>query len=204
MLLVLALVGSAAIGGVVVATQPPAQQQTAQQAPTQASQDTAYLRLVHAAPGLAMVDISLDGQQVASGVDYGAVSGYQAVPAGTYNVTVTAAGTDIVLLEDSLTIDPGTAVTVAATGGTGTTDAQLNVYEDDALEPGEGQAAVRVLHLSPDAGAVDVVAVGSGQPATATATAAGTETTAGTATGTAAGTATGTAAGTATGTAAGT
>ena len=51
----------------------------------------------------------------------------------------------------------GGAYTVAAVGLVADDSLTAQVYEDDLRDPASGDAKVRVVHASPDAGPVDVV-----------------------------------------------
>jgi hypothetical protein len=172
---------------------------TAQEAPEDGSQNenvttpddkqnTSYLRVAHAAPGVGAVDVYVDNESVESNVAFGEASEYQAVAGGAHNVTLTRPGQrDAVVFEGTVTLEPRSANTLAASGQvqTGVDDVlddaenestlpdgaenetvqdenstmaavQPVLYRDDALEPEEGQAALSIIHLSPDAEAIDV------------------------------------------------
>jgi hypothetical protein len=124
-------------------------------------QNASYLRVVHASPDAPAVDIYVDNESVLTGVEFGDTSEYLTLPGGSYNVTVTVADDpDNVVFQGPVTLDPRSANTVAATGqvteGANTTFLPV-LYRDDAAEPEDENAALSVLHLSPDAPAVDVV-----------------------------------------------
>ncbi|QDX41585.1 DUF4397 domain-containing protein [Salarchaeum sp. JOR-1] len=127
---------------------------------TDTAQNAAYLSVAHASPDAPAVDVYVDNESVLEEVSFGDVSDYLEVTAGTYNVTITVAGDrDAVVFEGDVTLERGSAVTVAASGEVSenaTTAFAPRVYEDDALTPGEDSAAIRVVHLSPDAPTVDV------------------------------------------------
>lgn len=129
------------------------------------SQDTSYLRVAHASPDAPAVDVYLNNESALTNVSFGAVSEYQQLPAGTYNVTVTAAGDrEAVVFDGNLSVEPREAVTVAATGeitDNATTAFEPVVYSDDALTPDENTSAVSVVHLVPDAPTVDVTVAGT-------------------------------------------
>ncbi len=104
--------------------------------------DTGMLRLAHLSPDTPSVDVYVDSVSstdtgiVLTGVGYGTVSGYQSVPAGTYTVSMRSAGapaTSAPVLSTTVTVDPGTAFTVAGVG----TFAQLGltVLDDDLTPP---------------------------------------------------------------------
>jgi hypothetical protein len=181
-LLAVTLLGSL-VGGVVVAQQVPTDD-------TDQTQESTYLRVVHASPDAPAVDVYVDNESTLTDVSFGAVSEYLSLDAGSYNVTITAAGDrEAVVFEGNVTLDPRTVTTLAASGevgeiatdgenvtdgenatdgenvtdGENATDGE-NVtepfapvlYEDDALRPAANDSAISVVHLSPDAPAVDV------------------------------------------------
>lgn len=125
------------------------------------SQDTSYLRVVHASPDAPAVDVRVENQTVLANVSFGTVSDYLSLPAGTYNVSILANGTETAVFDGAVTVQPRTVTTVAASGevsedaGTGFAPVLL---ADDALTPGANSSALSVVHLSPDAPTVDVTA----------------------------------------------
>ncbi|MFD1645337.1 DUF4397 domain-containing protein [Haloarchaeobius litoreus] len=127
----------------------------------QASQDqnTSYLRVAHASPDAPAVDVRVDNETVLSNVSFGTVSDYLTMSAGTYNVSILANGTDTAVFDSEVTIEPRTVTTVAASGEvtqSGNTSFAAVFFDDDAFTPGENRSALSVVHLSPDAPAVDV------------------------------------------------
>ena len=142
------------------------------------TQSTSHLRVAHAAPGGGPVDVYVDNQSVASNVPFGAVGDYLALEAGNHTVTVTAVGVrDAVVFNETVDLEARSVTTVAATlNGSDTENASVvpQAYTDDARTPADGEAALRLVHLSPNAPAVDIVAVGDG--ATDNETEAGNET----------------------------
>ena len=125
------------------------------------TQQTSYLRVAHFSPDAPAVNVTLGNETVASGAEFGNVTDYVSVPAGTHNVTITAEGEPSnVLFEGNVTMEPRMVATVSASGEFTTdsdTEFQPVVFEDDAWEPEDDMAAVSVVHLAPDAGSVDVV-----------------------------------------------
>jgi len=134
---------------------------SAQQETTTQTQDTSYLRVAHMSPDAPAVDVMIDNETVVEGAQFGNVTGYLTLPAGTYNATIAVADqSSNVLFEGNLTLEPRTVATLAASGefSTGSsTDFEPVLFEDDAWEPNNDSAAVSLVHLSPDAPAVDVV-----------------------------------------------
>ncbi|PSQ24873.1 hypothetical protein BRD06_07335 [Halobacteriales archaeon QS_9_67_15] len=125
------------------------------------TQQTSSLRVAHFSPDAPAVNVTLGNETVASGAEFGNVTDYVSVPAGTHNVTITAEGQPSdVLFEGNVTMEPRMVATVSASGEFTTdsdTEFQPVVFEDDAWEPEDDMAAVSVVHLAPDAGSVDVV-----------------------------------------------
>jgi len=150
------LIGSMLAVGGVVGTQ--------QDADDPSTQDASYLRVVHASPDAPAVDVAVDNETVLSGVEFGTVSDYLTLSAGEYNVTIEASESGAVVFDDAVTLDPRSITTVAAAGEIGENATQPFEpirYDDNAYEPADGESAISVVHLSPDAPTVDVT-VGTG------------------------------------------
>ena len=89
---------------------------------------------------------------------YTTVSGYLSLPAGTQQVSVYATGeTTSPVIDTPVELAAGSAYTVAAVGLVADESLTAQVYEDDLRSPDSGNAKVRVVHASPDAGPVDVI-----------------------------------------------
>jgi hypothetical protein len=85
----------------------------------------------------------------------------QRLSAGTQQVTGYAAGdTTSPLIEASVELAAGGAYTVAAVELVAYDSLTAQVYEDDLRAPASGNAKVRVVHASPDAGPLDVLPCG--------------------------------------------
>jgi hypothetical protein len=132
----------------------------------------ASLRVAHFAPDVPAVDVFLKtpgaanaaGNRLLQNVTFPTATGYASVDAGSYDASVALAGTLTGVLDLAANLDAGTSTSVFATGLLGGTGAQalaLRAYADDRV-PVAGKAKVRVIHLSPDAPAVDVVVLGAG------------------------------------------
>jgi len=133
----------------------------------------ASLRVAHFAPDVPAVDVFLKspgaansaGNRLLQNVSFPAATAYSSVNAGTYDASAALAGTltGVVNLNGA-NLAGGTSTSVFATGLLGGTGAQalaLRAYVDDRT-PASGKAKVRVIHLSPDAPAVDVVVLAGG------------------------------------------
>jgi len=140
--------------------------------------DRAAIRVAHFSPNVPAVDVSLDDAGTTTSalalanVSFPTASAYAIVPAAAYDASVALASnpdTAVLTLKGaSFAANTSTSVfAVGLLGGTGTQALHLAAFADDRV-PVEGKAKVRVIHLSPDAPAVDVVALGSGGAIAAT------------------------------------
>lgn len=165
--LVVALVATSAIGiGLAVTDQGAFANQLDDEQDSETDvQQTSYLRVAHTSPDAPEVDVMVENESVLSSVPFGAVSDYLSLPAGTYNVSIVASeDTDAVVFDGNVTLDPRTSTTLAATGEiseSANTSFEPVAFNDDAVHPDDNQSAIRVVHLSPDAPAVDIT-VGNG------------------------------------------
>jgi hypothetical protein len=118
----------------------------------------AQVRVAHLAPDAPNVDVYVNGDPVLTDVAYTTVSGYLSLPAGTQQVTVYTTGeTTSPVIDTPVKLEAGGAYTVAAVGLVADESLTAQVYQDDLRSPDSGNAKVRVVHASPDAGPVDVV-----------------------------------------------
>jgi hypothetical protein len=120
----------------------------------------AKVRIVHASPDAPAVDVWVNGEVAISGLAFGEATDYVMLEGGDYDVAVTPAGgaaADAVI-EATLTLENGTAYTVAAVGQVANIEPLVLV--DNLGAPAMGKAHVRVVHASPDAPAVDVAVAG--------------------------------------------
>lgn len=120
----------------------------------------ATLRIVHASPGAPAIDVLVDGQPFATNVAFGAVTDYAAIPAGDYKVQVVATGqtADTAIIDMDVNAESGKAYIFAASKPLNEVEGKLFEVNLDAVD--EGKARARVIHLSPDAGDIDVVITG--------------------------------------------
>jgi hypothetical protein len=129
-------------------------------APAFAQNGQAQVRVAHLAPDAPNVDVYVNGEPVPAlqSVPYATISSYLPLPAGTQQVTVYAAGdTSSPVIDTPVDLAAGRAYTVAAVGLVADGSLTAQVYQDDLRAPSAGNAKVRVVHASPDAGPVDVV-----------------------------------------------
>ncbi len=125
-----------------------------------AAADMAFVRVVHASPGAGTVDVFVDGAPLLKSFTFGSITGYVSVPAGPHKIQVAPAGKGIgsSVITQTATVSAGVPYTVAAIG-TASTGFSLAAFADNNLV--SNMAKVRVYHLSPDVGAVNVAAGGS-------------------------------------------
>jgi len=131
--------------------------------PTAAAAEPGQLRVAHLSPDSPTVDIAVasvadPGTVIPlAGVGYGTVSAYRHLPAGTYTVSVRAAGDDPAVppaLSTTVEVSAGSARTVAAVGSFAAL--ALAVLDDDLTPPAAGSARIRVLAAAAGASTVDV------------------------------------------------
>lgn len=122
-------------------------------------------RVAHLSPDAPNIDVYVDGERVREGIPYGTVTDYRDLPPGTYTIQVVPAGEDPAeaVLEETVEagdVDSTLDGLLAVIGEVAAENQPLeSLFLDDDNSPVDsGTARVRVLHASPDAPAVDVVA----------------------------------------------
>ncbi|NGM70396.1 DUF4397 domain-containing protein [Natronolimnobius sp. AArcel1] len=130
--------------------------------PTDQPTDTGFrTRSAHLSPDAPTIDIYVDGERVREDISYGTVTDYRDLEPGTYSVQVVPTGEDPseAVLEETDEIDDADS-TLAVVGEVAAENQPLEALflDDDNSPVDPGTARVRVLHASPDAPAVDVVA----------------------------------------------
>jgi Domain of unknown function (DUF4397) len=116
----------------------------------------AFVRVVHASPDIGTADVFLDGKEVLSNFQFGTVTDYVTIPPGPHKVQIALIGKGIgaAVITQTLSVDPGMAYTVAALGAN-PGELSLKVFTDNNLLS-NGKAKLRVYHLSPGIGSVNV------------------------------------------------
>ena len=127
-------------------------------APVGAAEGDAHVRVLHGSPDAPSVDVYVDGTKVdaLSGLEFGDLTEYVALPGGTYAVKVCATADATVCPIDvpALAVSDDTKYTIAATNALASIAAQV-IAHDPA--PTAGKTQVRVVHFSADTPAVDVL-----------------------------------------------
>lgn len=123
----------------------------------------AAVRVIHASPDAPSVDVIVNddtANPVLSGVPYPAFSGYLALPPATYNFKVTPENNPgVVVIDADLELEAGTLYSVYATDVLSSITPLVLV---DDNRPIATEARVRILHLAPGAGAVDIYVTAPG------------------------------------------
>jgi hypothetical protein len=126
--------------------------------PVSAAEGDAHVRVLHGSPDAPSVDVYVNDTKVdaLSGLEFGDLSAYVAVPGGTYAIKVCATADATVCPIDvaALDIADDTQYTIAATNALASIEAQVLV---DDPSPVAGKAQARVVHFSADTPAVDVL-----------------------------------------------
>src|SRR5256884_6453657 len=119
-----------------------------------------FVRLVNASPDVGTVDVFVDGAKFLGNARFATVTDYLQLPAGHHNVQTALIGKGIGarVIVQRLSVQPGTAYTVAAIG-TKATGFSLQVFVDNNLMA-SGMAKVRVYQLSPGTGPLSIATGG--------------------------------------------
>ena len=121
----------------------------------------ACVNIVHASPDAPAVDIFVDGALAVENLAFGAATGWVALPAGEHQVQVAPTGeaADAAVIDANVELMADMAYEVAAVGPVAEITAAIFPVDLSVSEDAEN-AAVRVIHASPDAPAVDVAVKG--------------------------------------------
>ncbi|CAN5607160.1 DUF4397 domain-containing protein [soil metagenome] len=127
----------------------------------------ACVLVVHAVPGAPAVDVLLDGEVVASGLQFGQVTGYLPIPDGDHDLAIAAAGNsaDILATLTGVLLTSGNAVEVAAVGTPDAIQLIASSVDLSPIPPGTPgtplqNSRIRVVHAVPDAPAFNIAMVG--------------------------------------------
>src|SRR5215213_6574297 len=132
--------------------------------PVRAQEDVAEadatVRVIHASPGAPEVDVLIDGQPLLERVAYGTASEYLAITAEEHRLQIVPTGqtAEAAVVDETLDAAPGQAYLLAVYGLLN--DIGGDIYDVDLSEIEPGQARVRLINFSPDAGDVDLLETG--------------------------------------------
>lgn len=164
------LAGSACAGNppeIPVRTTTPSGSWTAPSAAEAANRDRALVRIVAAIPGSSRLDLFVERQKLASGLEYKTIVPYQEVPSGRPALRLRPAGLDTAdpLADETQQLRAGRHYTVVIMPGEeGGPAAAIRVFDDPMDVPENGRASLRIIHAAADAGRVDVHAQGRQDP----------------------------------------
>lgn len=130
------------------------------QAGTASAWSKAYVRVVHASPGAGTVDVYVDGSKLLHDFTFGSVTDYVPVTAGSHRIEVApdGKGRGASVIDVTVSLEGGAYYTAAALG-TKSSGFSLKAFADNNSVP-DAKAKVRVYHLSPNTGPVDVAVGG--------------------------------------------
>lgn len=122
--------------------------------------DTGFARFGHFAPSVEAVNVFVDGEPFADGIDFKSVSAYVEVPAGIrlFELRLATDPEGPVALAIEANVPAGGAVTIGAV--TTRDGVAPQVYDDDLTSPTPGNSSVRFIHAAPDAASVDIQIAG--------------------------------------------
>ncbi|WP_181163808.1 DUF4397 domain-containing protein [Pontibacter mangrovi] len=119
----------------------------------------AYTSFYHGSPDAPAMDVQVNSQVVFNqSLPYSTYTGYVTLNTGSTNFKFTPSNASNAYLDTTLNLKQGQAFSLFAINTLD--DMELLVVQDSVKTPADGKAALRVVHLSPDAEAVDVVAIG--------------------------------------------
>jgi hypothetical protein len=123
-----------------------------------AGEQNSFVRVFHASPDAAGVDIYVNGQKAITNLVFQETTDYLKLPNGRYTIEVYPTGeTTQPVLKETLALTRNTYYTVAATGQLA--NIRINVFIDKPyVSP--NQSKIRIIHLSPDAPNVDIAVQG--------------------------------------------
>lgn len=134
---------------------------TAVPASAQDMEEMVHIRVAHFSPDTPAVDVYVNGEAAITGLAFPEITGWIALPAGTYSLAVAPASTSI----DDAAIGPadfelpgGAYLTIAATGLLASGTLAPSIIQEDYNELMSENARVTILHAIEDAPAIDILA----------------------------------------------
>lgn len=119
--------------------------------------NSSFLRAVHASPDAPDVDVEVNDMTALQNVTYTQSSPYTEVPSNL-NVKIKVAGTDNVVIDEDLELEPDDEHTLLAVNTVENIEPLL--LFDDNTPPASGNSKARALHAAPGAPNVDIYITG--------------------------------------------
>ncbi|MBD3402331.1 DUF4397 domain-containing protein [candidate division GN15 bacterium] len=116
--------------------------------------DETLIMLVNGSPDAGGLSLLIDTAEVATNIDFQEYSPYREVPAGQQDISVELSPTQASIVDTSVMLDDN-AFYSAYTADTIET-ASILVLRDDINEPDTNEVFVRLVHLAPGLGSIDV------------------------------------------------
>lgn len=121
-----------------------------------ARQGVSYMRLLHASPGTAAVDVYANGSLIAPGLSYKGFTEYLQVVPGLYNIKVFPSGTTGIALLDTQTEIPVQSIVTTAVIGI-SPGISAKAFFEPVLQIPAGRLYLRFANLVPDGPDMDLV-----------------------------------------------
>lgn len=133
----------------------------ARPAAAQDDEGQALVRFVHASPDAPAVDVYVGDEVALPGSEFGGTSDYFGVPAGDRQIRVVPTGQlpEAALVDLDGGLEDGRFYEVAVVGLLNDIEGRLYEVNTDQIEE-PGAARLRVIHVSPDAGEIDIAETG--------------------------------------------
>ncbi|GGP60857.1 hypothetical protein GCM10009347_28910 [Shewanella algicola] len=132
---------------------------------TESVAQNAQVRVIHAGSDAPMVNVSVDGTELLTGVDYAMSSGLLEVTSASYDIDVDAIladGTTTTVLNTTLMAEADMEYTAIALGKVADESLTLKLVTNPVAEIAAGYARVQVLHATPSVELVDVYVTAPG------------------------------------------
>ncbi len=121
--------------------------------------DQGRIRLVDASPDQSSVDVLVDGNSVATNVDFGAATNYISVNNGSRHLQVEPTGSTSTVVDQNISVSSSTDYTLLLAD---TSPVSTVSFTDDNTSPTSGNFKLRVINASAAIGNVDVYIVAPG------------------------------------------
>ena len=122
--------------------------------------DNARLRLMHASPDEATVDVLVDSKTIANGIAFGTASSYTSLGSGSRHVQIEPSGTSTTVVDETVSLGSGTDTTILLANFA--TSLNAITLQDDNSAPTSGNAKLRVIQAAPGLTSADVYIVPDG------------------------------------------